>query len=120
MDGHPSAAPPGKFPFSVFASGAKTLYLDSGRSSLLDRLRGEHDPVELFSGVAGIGEELAARIHDDLGITTLEELETAAHERGKTRNWVVIYFSDGSSEDQRTVITAESGKNKGKRVVAGS
>jgi hypothetical protein len=44
---------------------------------LLERLRGGGAPERLFSTVADIGPKLAARIHDDLGITTLSELEAA-------------------------------------------
>ena len=47
---------------------------------LLDRLRGEHDPEALFCSVAGIGADLARRIHDALHVDTLEALEDAAHD----------------------------------------
>jgi len=52
--------------------------LTHGRMALLDRLRGESDPVEMLASVPGIGAGLALRLHDELGISTLEELETAA------------------------------------------
>ncbi|MEK7267873.1 MAG: helix-hairpin-helix domain-containing protein [Nitrospirota bacterium] len=51
-----------------------------GRLPMLDRLRGEADPVTLLESVPGIGEALAKRLHHDLGIDTLEELEAAAHD----------------------------------------
>ncbi len=54
--------------------------LRTGRYPMLERLRGESDPVELLAGVPGIGVTLADRIHHDLGIDTLEELEAAAHD----------------------------------------
>lgn len=54
--------------------------LRTGRYPMLERLRGESDPVELLAGVPGIGHTLAERIHHDLGIDTLEELEAAAHD----------------------------------------
>jgi hypothetical protein len=44
---------------------------------LLSRLRGGGAPERLFSTVADIGPKLAARIHDELGIKTLTELEAA-------------------------------------------
>lgn len=50
----------------------------TGRLRLLDRLRGAVSPEAVFMTVPGIGAELARRIHDHLGIETLEELETAA------------------------------------------
>jgi DNA polymerase (family 10) len=52
----------------------------SGRMPMLDRLRGEANPVALFASVPGIGKVLAERLHEELGIDTLEELETAAHD----------------------------------------
>jgi Holliday junction resolvasome RuvABC DNA-binding subunit len=51
-----------------------------GKLAMLERLRGASDPWHLLSSVPGIGEVLAAKIHDDLGIETLEELEIAAHD----------------------------------------
>jgi hypothetical protein len=51
--------------------------LDTGRWAQLDRLRGSLDPATLFRTVPGIGPELAERIHDTLGIETLEALESA-------------------------------------------
>jgi len=54
--------------------------VNTGRLPMLDRLRGEADPVTLLASVPGIGESMAKRLHHDLGIDTLEELETAAHD----------------------------------------
>lgn len=54
--------------------------LQRGRLAMLDRLRGEHDPVAMLTSVPGIGRALAQRLHDDLGIETLEDLEAAAHD----------------------------------------
>ena len=52
--------------------------LQTGRCSALDRLRG--DTGKVLERLPGIGPELAARIRDELGIETLEELEAAAHD----------------------------------------
>jgi DNA polymerase (family 10) len=52
----------------------------TGRLGLAERLEHETWPGQLFTEVPGIGPELARRIHDRLGITTLEELEVAAHD----------------------------------------
>jgi putative hydrolase len=52
----------------------------TGRLPILDRLRGETDSISLLASVPGIGPVLAERLHHDLGIDTLEELETAAHD----------------------------------------
>jgi putative hydrolase len=52
----------------------------SGRSTQLDRLRGESDPEGLLMTVPGIGSILARSIHEELHIDSLEELELAAHD----------------------------------------
>jgi predicted flap endonuclease-1-like 5' DNA nuclease len=52
----------------------------TGRLPMLDRLRGESDPIALLRTVPGIGKVMAERLHDELGIETLEELESAAHD----------------------------------------
>ena len=52
----------------------------TGRSSLLERLEGQVSPEDRFTTVAGIGEELAKRVHAELGLESLEELELAAHD----------------------------------------
>lgn len=54
--------------------------VQTGRLRLLDRLEGEAAHGDLFTTVPGIGAELAHRIHDTLGIETLEDLESAAHD----------------------------------------
>jgi putative hydrolase len=54
--------------------------LRSGRWSQLERLRGTLDPVRVFQTVPGVGPALARRVHDALGIDTLEALEIAAHD----------------------------------------
>ena len=57
-----------------------TNFVHKGRSDVLDRLRGQVSPEELFSNLPGIGETLSARIVEQLEINTLEELERAAHD----------------------------------------
>jgi hypothetical protein len=52
----------------------------TGRAAMLDRLRGQVSPEDLLATVPGIAEELARRIHDELHVETLEELELAAHD----------------------------------------
>ena len=54
--------------------------VDTGRSSLLEQLRGDAGPERILASVAGIGPGLARRIHEQLGIETLAELEAAAHD----------------------------------------
>ena len=59
--------------------------LETGHWAQLDRLRGRLDPAMLFRTVPGIGPELAERIHDSLGVETLEALEVACHD-GRLEN----------------------------------
>lgn len=54
--------------------------VDTGRLPMLERLRGESDAVALLASVPGIGPILAERLHHELGIDTLEQLEAAAHD----------------------------------------
>ena len=57
----------------------------TGRLPMLDRLRGESDPITLLRTVPGIGKVTAQRLYDELGIETLEELEMAAHDGRLTK-----------------------------------
>ena len=52
----------------------------TGRLPMLERLRGESDPAELFVCVPGVGARTAQRAHETLGLHTLEDLEIAAHD----------------------------------------
>lgn len=52
----------------------------TGRLGLLERLRGEATPEQVFASVPGIGRAMASRIHEQLGIESLPELELAAHD----------------------------------------
>jgi putative hydrolase len=62
----------------------RTLIL-TGRLPMLDRLRGETGPAALLESVPGIGPVLAERLHGELGIDSLEDLEAAAHD-GRLRS----------------------------------
>jgi DNA polymerase (family X) len=62
----------------VISRAIKSLVI-TGRLPMLERLRGEMDPEKLLASVPGIGRKLAARLHKELDIATLEDLETAAH-----------------------------------------
>jgi DNA polymerase (family 10) len=61
------------------ARAIRTL-VETGRLPMLERLRGESDAVALLASVPGVGPILAERLHHDLRIDTLEELEAAAHD----------------------------------------
>ncbi len=55
-------------------------FVHTGRLVMLERLEGQVSPEDLFTTVPGIGEELARRIHSQLHIETLEDLELASHD----------------------------------------
>jgi len=50
---------------------------------------------------------------------TLFSNTARAHELGKTRDWVVIYYEKDGHENQHTVVTETHGPLKGRRVVRG-
>ena len=67
------------------AAGAAGAAIAAGRSwrqaaTEPGRLRGKSESGALLASVPGIGKSLAARLHRELGIDTLEELESAAHD----------------------------------------
>ncbi len=51
-----------------------------GRWARLDRLRGDADAETLFRTIPGVGPKLAQRMHESLGVDTLEALELAARD----------------------------------------
>ena len=56
----------------------------------------------------------------DWGFTALFSNTALAHELGRVRDWVVIYFhKDSGPEGQRTVVTESRGPLAGRRVVRG-
>jgi hypothetical protein len=54
--------------------------LTHGRFPMLDRLRGESNPLALLASVPGVGRVLADRLHEELGLETLADVEAAAHD----------------------------------------
>ncbi|MGD2175783.1 MAG: helix-hairpin-helix domain-containing protein [Candidatus Brocadiaceae bacterium] len=61
-------------------AGAIREMVRSGRLGLLEQLEARVSPESVLARVPGVGETLATRVHDELGIETLEELEVAAHD----------------------------------------
>lgn len=64
----------------VGIAGAIAEMLHTGRWAQLERLLGVLEPEALFRSLPGIGPKLASRLHDELEIETLEQLEMAAHD----------------------------------------
>jgi DNA uptake protein ComE-like DNA-binding protein len=61
-------------------------------------------------------------LHTDRGgwhFNALFSNTARAHELGKTRDWVVIYYEKDGHENQHTVVTETHGPMKGRRVVRG-
>jgi hypothetical protein len=54
----------------------------TGEFRTLDSIGGHIDPEQLLTSLPGVGPHLARLIHERLGISTLEDLERAAHEGG--------------------------------------
>lgn len=54
--------------------------LHRGRLTALERLKGAVSPEDLLATIPGLGAKLAERLHHELNIETLEELELAAHD----------------------------------------
>jgi hypothetical protein len=53
---------------------------DTGHWRWLDRLQGNTDPEKILATVPAIGPKLAKRLHTELGIETLEDLERAVYD----------------------------------------
>jgi hypothetical protein len=56
---------------------------------------------------------------DGWSFTALYSNTARAHELGRTRDWVVIYWERDGQEDQCTVVTEYAGALAGQRVVRG-
>lgn len=52
--------------------------LETGRWQQLERLRGSADPEAVFRTIPGVGADLAGRLHEQLGVDTLDALDSAA------------------------------------------
>lgn len=53
-------------------------FLSTGGMSVISRIKGRADAVDLMASLPGVGPEMAERIYEHLGVETLEELEMAA------------------------------------------
>lgn len=55
-------------------------YIETGRIGLRDRLLHAEDPAALLATLPGVSRRLATRFIEELGVTSLAELERAAHD----------------------------------------
>lgn len=97
-------------------AGAIREYVETGRSGLLQRLEGQISPEDLFTTVPGIGEKLARRIHVELDIDTLEELELAAHERRLEKVSGIGHRRAASIQDSVGAILNRSSRRRARRI----
>ncbi|NTX00341.1 helix-hairpin-helix domain-containing protein [Myxococcus sp. CA040A] len=81
----------------------------TGQLGLLQRLEDESSPEQLLASVPGIGPELARRIHEELGVRSLEELEQAAHDG---RLEAVEGFGPRRGQQVRDLLEARLGRNR--------
>lgn len=81
----------------------------SGQLPALERLRGKSDPVSLLASVPGLGRKLADRIHHELGIGSLEDLELAAWDGRLER---VRGFGSRRVEAIRAALAARLGRRR--------
>jgi DNA polymerase (family 10) len=84
--------------------------VQTGSLHLLDELRAEVSPEELFASLPGIGPALAQRIHESLGITTLDELAQAA-EDGRLAQ--IEGVGRATVEQVRAALQARPGRRAG-------
>jgi predicted flap endonuclease-1-like 5' DNA nuclease len=87
----------------------------TGRMRFLERLEGQVCPEDLLRTIPGIGPELARRIHRDLGVETLEELEIAAHDGRLER---VRGFGPRRTESVRQTLAGILGRAARRRALA--
>lgn len=79
----------------------------TGRLPMLERLRDESDPEALLRSVPGIGRTLAKRLHGELGIVSLSQLEAAAHD-GRLRD--IVGIGEKRLAGIRDVLTSRLGR----------
>lgn len=92
------------------------LVVKTGRLPMLERLRGEADPVALLATVPGVGPVLAERHYTALFSNTAQ-----AHRLGRTHDWVVIYWDGDDGRDGQCTVVTDRGRGplQGLRVVRG-
>jgi putative hydrolase len=84
----------------------------TGRWSQLERLRGSLDAEHLLATLPGIGPKLAARIHEELHLDTLEQLEAAAHDGSLEK---VPGVGPRRAESLRATLAARLGRARPRR-----
>ena len=82
-------------------------YVESGRMPIQEWFRARARPLAALRSVPGVGPRLAERLHQELGVETLEELELAAHDGRLTR---VSGFGPRRIEAIKAALAARLGR----------
>jgi DNA polymerase (family X) len=83
------------------------LLVTTGRLPILDRLRGESSSQKVLMTVPGIGRKMAEKLYQDLGINSLEDLESAAYD-GRLQN--LVGFGEKRLAGIRDVLARRLGR----------
>jgi hypothetical protein len=84
-------------------------YVESGRMPIQEWFRAQARPLAALRSVPGVGPRLAERLHQELGIETLEELELAAHDGRLAR---VSGFGPRRIETIKAALAARLGRSR--------
>jgi len=96
--------------------GAIREFAHTGRLTLLERLEGQVSPEDLFTTIPGVGEEFARRIHSELHIETLEDLELAAHDGRLEKVPGIAHRRVTAIRDSLESILNRSGRRRARRL----
>ena len=88
-------------------------YVLTGRTGIRQELLGEISPGDVFKQLPGIGDDLSRRVVESLGIQSLEELESAAHD-GRLEQ--VEGFGERRVQMVRAVLAGMLSRSAGKRM----
>jgi len=94
----------------VRLANAIILLVATGQLPILERLRGESTSQKVLMTVPGIGPTLAEKLHDELGIDSLEDLEAAAYD-GRLR--LVAGLGEKRIAGIRDVLARRLGREQG-------
>jgi DNA polymerase (family X) len=84
-------------------------HVETGRMPIQERLRERQEPLAALRSVPGIGPKLAERLHDELAIETLEELEATAWDGRLAR---LAGFGDRRLDGIRAAVAERLGRRR--------
>lgn len=110
----PSPEPPGDRPAAALLLAVDREYRNKAEANELPRIAPKRNNPD---GVAWL--PILHSLRDGWHFTALYSNTERAHELGRTRDWVVIYYERDGHEGQCTVVTEYQGALAGQRVVRG-